>query len=370
MTTHPLPALTLSEAIQTQFRLVDVIHRHFDGHEALQAGDFGGVPGLGRPHATAKVEAVLAEMFGVEDATLVVGAGTGAIRAALMAALPPGASVLVHDVPMYATTGVTFRAMGIRRLVADFNDCDARRAALMRRPDMVYLQHARQMLEDSFDTAEVIAEARELAPDALILVDDNYTIFTVPKSGVELGADLSAFSLFKLLGEPGVGCVLGRDDLIAKLRDDAYSGGSKIQGPTAVASLRQMVYAPVALAIQAQVVDEVVARINAGEVPGVRRAHRANHQECSVLAELDDALVGQVLEVAWHHGATTYPVGAQSRHETAVFIYRLSRAMCEADPAMAARMLRVNPFRSGADTVIRVLTAAVAEASGSTGLPS
>jgi hypothetical protein len=362
VTTHPLPSLSLSEAMDMQFRLVDIIHRHFDGREALEAGDYGAVPGLGRPHSTAKVEAVLAEFFGAEDAALVAGAGTGAIRAALMASLQPGASVLVHNVPMYATTGVTFRAMGIDRRGVDLNDRDARRKALAEGPTMVYLQHARQMLEDSFDTAEVIAEARELAPNALVMVDDNYTIMTVPKSGVEIGSDLSAFSIFKLLGEAGVGCVMGRGDLIAKVRDDAYSGGSKIQGPPAVASLRQMVYAPVSYAIQAQVADEVVERLNAGEVPGIQRAYRANHQECALLAELDEPLVSRVLDVAWKHGATVYPVGSQSRHETAVMVYRLSRAMCEADPAMAERMLRVNPFRAGADTIVRVLRASIEDA--------
>jgi hypothetical protein len=42
--------------------------------------------------------------------------------------------------------------------------------------------------------------------------------------------------------------------------------------------------------------------------------------------------------------------------------YRLSRAMCEADPALAERMIRVNPFRAGPDTVVRVLADAVAAA--------
>jgi cystathionine beta-lyase/cystathionine gamma-synthase len=362
MTTYPLVSMTLAEAIEMQFRMVDIMHRHFDGQEALQAGDYGAVPGLGRPHSTARVEAVLAELFGAEDAALVAGAGTGAIRAALMASLPPGSSVLVHGVPIYATTDVTFRAMGIELVRVDLNDRQARQDALQQGPAMVYLQHARQLLEDSFDTEEVVAEARRLAPKAIVMVDDNYAIMTVPRSGIEIGADLSAFSTFKLLGEAGVGCVMGRRDLIAQVRDDAYSGGSKIQGPAAVATMRQMVYAPVALAIQAQVADEVVERLNAGEVPGIRRAFRANHQECALLAELDEPLVPAVLDVAWKHGATTYPVGSQSRHETAVMVYRLSRAMCEADPAMAERMLRVNPFRAGADTVVRVLRASVDDA--------
>jgi hypothetical protein len=36
--------------------------------------------------------------------------------------------------------------------------------------------------------------------------------------------------------------------------------------------------------------------------------------------------------------------------------------MCEADPALAERMIRVNPFRAGPDTVVRVLADAVAAA--------
>src|SRR5438477_10410611 len=122
MQTHPIPQLSLPEAIALQHRLVDLIHRHFDGREILEAGDYGADPALGRPRFTAKVETVLAELFEVEDAVLVRGAGTGAIRAALMALLAPGDAVLVHDAPVYATTAVTFRAMGIQARRANFND--------------------------------------------------------------------------------------------------------------------------------------------------------------------------------------------------------------------------------------------------------
>lgn len=360
--THPLPQLTLDEAQVYQFRLVDLLHRHFNGREALEAGDYGAPPGLGRPRSTAKVEAVLAEFFHADDAVLVPGAGTGAIRSSLMATLDPGAAVLVHDVPMYATSAVTFRAMGLERWPVDLNDGAARRVTLQRGPAMVYLQHSRTMLEDAYDTAEVIAEARELAPTATILVDDNYTALQVPRIGVELGADLSAFSLFKLFGEPGVGCVIGRGDLIAKIRDDAYSGGSKIQGPVAIATLKMMVFAPVALAVQSEVVTRVVERLNAGEVAGIRRAHPGNHQERSILIELAQPIAQRVFDVAWRFGAGPYPVGSQSRFETNILIYRLSRAMCEADPVLAERMIRVSPFRAGPDTVVRVLTEAIAMA--------
>lgn len=360
--TSPLRYLTVAEATDLQFRLVDLISRHFDGRQALEAGDYGAPPELGRPAATARVERVIAALFGAEDAALVAGAGTGAIRAGLMACLSPGSPVVLHDVPMYATTAVTFRAMGLERRAVDLNDPRARRDVLARGASMVYLQHARQMLDDHFATEEVIAEARALCPASIVMADDNYTIMQVPRSGLELGADLSAFSLFKLLGEPGVGCVMGRADLIARVRDDAYSGGSKIQGPAAVASLRQMAYAPVALAIQHQVVQEVVGRLAGGEVPGIARAMVGSHQECSVLVETEEPLTAKVLEVAWRHGATTYPVGSQSRFETGVMIYRLSRAIREADPARAERMIRISPFRAGPDTVIRVLAASLAAA--------
>jgi hypothetical protein len=354
--------MTVPEAMDLQFRLVDLIHQNFDGRQALEAGDYGAPPDLGRPRATAQVERVITALFGAEDAALVAGAGTGAIRAGLMACLTPGSPVVVHDVPMYATTAVTFRAMGLERRGVDLNDPGARQEVLRGGASMVYLQHARQMLDDHFSTEEVIADARALSPASIVMVDDNYTIMQVPRSGLELGADLSAFSLFKLLGEPGVGCVMGRADLVARVRDDAYSGGSKIQGPAAVASLRQMVYAPVALAIQSQVVQEVVGRLADGEIPGIRRAMIGSHQECSILIETEEPLTARVLEVAWRHGATTYPVGSQSRFETGVMIYRLSRAIREADPARAARMMRVSPFRAGPDTVVRILSAALADA--------
>jgi hypothetical protein len=360
--TSPFRQLTVAEGTEFQFRLVDLMHRHFDGRSILEAGDYGAPPELGRPHTTAKVEAVFADFFGSDDAALVAGAGTGALRAALMASLEAGASVVVHSPPMYSTTRVTFRAMGLRTTRVDFNDVAARRTAFADNPAMVHLQHARSMLEDAFSPAEVIADAKRIAPESIVLVDDNYAAMQVPKIGVELGADLSAFSLFKLLGEPGVGLVVGRGDLVARIREDAYSGGSKIQGPVALATLKAVVQAPVMLAIQTEVVGEVVERLNAGEIPGIVRAEIGQHQERTVLAELDQPITERVLDCAGQFGATTYPVGSQSRHETNVMIYRLSRAMCEARPDLATRMLRISPFRSGPDTVMRVLGAAVAAA--------
>jgi hypothetical protein len=352
---YPLVQWTVAEAQLAQYRLVEAFRRNFDGIEALQAGDYGAPGDLGRSRATAKVEAALAEFFDAEEVVLVPGAGTGALRNALMASLNPGANVVLHSAPPYATSSVTFRAMGLNLLPCDLNSREALEALLESRPVMLYLQHSRQRLEDHYDLAELIAVARQASPGTLVLVDDNYTALQVPKIGIQLGADLSAFSLFKLLGEPGVGCVAGDHALVAKIRADNYSGGTKIQGPVAMASYRALVYAPVAFAIQAEVVDAVVARVNAGHVPGAARAFVGNHQERSALIELEEASAQDVITEAVKHGAAPYPVGAQSRYEISPMVYRLSRAMCEDDPELARRMIRVTPFRAGEESVIDIL---------------
>lgn len=360
MTTVPLPQWTVAEATEAQFRLVDAFHREFDGYEALEAGDYGAPADLGRSRMTAKVERVLAEFFGAEDAVLTPGAGTGALRSALMASLAAGASVLVHDFPVYTTTAVTFRAMGLQVATCDFNDAVQLRTALAARPDMLYVQHARQRLDDAYNAAEVIAATRAITPATVVLVDDNYTALAVPQIGTQLGADLSAFSLFKLLGEPGVGCVVGAARLTEKIRTDNYSGGTKIHGPVAIATLKALVYAPVALAIQSEVTIEVVRRLNEGAVPGVARAYVANHQERGALVEFDRPIAVRVAEEAHRFGAAPYPVGSQSRVEVSAMIYRMSRAMCEHDPALAERMVRAQPFRAGPDTLVRILSDTVA----------
>jgi hypothetical protein len=353
--THPLTQWTLDEAIAAQWRLVDLIQREFDGREALEAGDWGAPPDLGRSRATARVERVLARFFDAEDATLVQGAGTGAIRSAVIACAQPGARVLVHDFPPYATTAVTFRAMGLRVERCDLHDVEAVVRALATGPGLVLLQHARQRLDDRHVLADVIGAARALAPGATVLVDDNYAALQVPRIGVQQGADLSAFSLFKLLGEPGVGCVVGAADRIARIRADNDSGGSRVHGPVAVATLKGLVHAPVALAIQALSVERLVAALNRGAVAGIARAHIGNHQERSALVELEEPVAARVVETAWRFGALPYPVGAQSRHEVGALVYRLSRAMAADAPALAARTVRVIPYRSGPETAERIL---------------
>ncbi len=74
MKTFPLQSLTLIEAQQKQFALVDTICRHFPGSEFLTCGDLGLTPGLNQPRITQRVEQVLADAFHAQAAALVQGA--------------------------------------------------------------------------------------------------------------------------------------------------------------------------------------------------------------------------------------------------------------------------------------------------------
>ncbi|HCR6933507.1 TPA: aminotransferase, partial [Shigella flexneri] len=55
MKTFPLQSLTLAEAQQKQFALVDTICRHFPGSEFLAGGDLGLTPSLNQPRITQRV---------------------------------------------------------------------------------------------------------------------------------------------------------------------------------------------------------------------------------------------------------------------------------------------------------------------------
>ncbi|MDR2259270.1 MAG: aminotransferase [Treponema sp.] len=360
MRTFPLPALTLDEAIEKQFALVKAITGHFSGAEFLSTGDLGLVPGLGRPRSTAGAEAVLAEFFGQEDAVLVRGAGTGSIREALQAAFFPGASVFIHDAPPYPTTKASFEALGLKTIAADFNNPAERGGAYKRSgAHGALVQLARQKPDDSYDYEDLIASLKAALPDKPVITDDNYAVMKVPRIGCEAGADLSCFSLFKLLGPEGLGCVAGKKIYVEKIRGGHYSGGVQVQGHEAMEALRALVYAPAALAIQARVCDEVVNRLCSGEVPGVSNAFAANAQSRVIIVELEKPDAPEVLKRAERFGAAPYPVGSESRYEITPLFYRVSGTFLKSDPSLISRMLRINPMRSGADTVLDILRRAM-----------
>lgn len=356
--TFPLATVALDDAITRQFRLLEATAAHFEGPQLFEA-DAGVVPGLGRPRTTARVEAVLADFFGAEDAAFVQGAGTGAIRAALNAAVRAGDPLLIHRAPVYRTTEVTLRGIGVRTVEVDFNDRAALREALASgRFRWAYVQHTRQRLADSYDPAEVLAACR--AAGVRTLVDDNYAVMRTPAAGVELGADASCFSLFKLHGPEGIGVVVGARDLVAHIRRDNYSGGGQVQGHQALDALRALTHVPVMWAVQSQVGAEVAERLAAGEVAGVAEVRIANAQDRCLLVRLDRPVAKELPAVAARFGAAPYPVGSNSRYEIAPLFYRMSSSALDDSPELADWTVRINPMRAGADLVVDILRRSLA----------
>ncbi|GAA1371136.1 aminotransferase class V-fold PLP-dependent enzyme [Streptomyces beijiangensis] len=351
--TYPLATVPFDDAVRNQFRLLESTAAHFEGTQLFEA-DAGVVPGLGRPRTTARVEAVLAHYFGAEDAALVQGAGTGAIRAALSAAVGPGDPLLIHRAPVYRTTAVTLRGLGVDCTEVDFNDQAALQEALgSGRFRWAYVQHTRQRLADSYDPGDVIAACRTAG--VRTIVDDNYAVMRVPASGAELGADASCFSLFKLHGPEGVGVVVGSRDLVEHVRADNYSGGGQVQGHQALDALRALTHVPVMWSIQSQVGAEVAERLTAGEVPGVAEVRIANAQDRCLLVRLDRPVARELPTAAARHGAAPYPVGSNSRYEIAPLFYRMSSSALDDAPELADWTVRINPMRAGADLVIEIL---------------
>jgi hypothetical protein len=345
--------MTLDEAAEAQFRLVKTIGDHFPRDQSLSNGDLGVTDLWGRPKATAAVEACLADFFQAEDAVLVTGAGTGALRAALFASVSPGSGLLHHTAPVYETTAVTLAAMSLTAVPTDFN-----RLADLREPFSVgaaLVGHARQTLEDSYDLPAVILQLRRLIGTTAIIVDENYAVLKAQQVGVQLGADLSTFSAFKLFGPAGVGVVLGRRALVDTIRNQNRSGGCQVQGIDALNTLRGMVHVPVQAALQAQVARDVARRLNEGEIRGITSAVMTNNAETIVLAQLAEPKARQFVAEAARAGAASHPVGAESWYELVPLIYRVSKAMTVADPSTADWVVRINPNRGGAGHCMALL---------------
>ncbi len=353
--TWPLKMISLQQEIENQYRLVDIMHRHFNGFEALEAGDYGCHIDYGRPKRTVKVEEVLAEYFGTEDAALVRGGGTGAIRALCFATIKSGDRILVHEAPMYKTTQITLEGLGANIIRTDFNDFANIESELKNGIDVLYIQRVRQHLHDRYDAIEIIEKVRKIDDKVKIIVDENYAVNKVAQVGAAVGADASTFSMFKLLGTPGIGLIVGKRELIDIVHQQNYSGGGQVQGPEAMEVLRSLVNNPVLLGVQGLAVDEITERLNSGEVPHVEKALKANIEERIILVKLDLPIAREVISRAIELGGLPHPVGSESRFEIQTLFYRVAKVMLDADPIYGKYVIRINPMRSGPDTVIRIL---------------
>lgn len=357
--TYPLSSISIEQAQIKQFELVDCICQEFTGLDFLQLGDLGVKSPFNKPDTTQKAEKVLARFFQSESAVFVRGAGTGALRLCFASCVSKKRKALVHDSPIYSTTLSTFEMMQIEPVYVDFSDQQACASACRSNDlDFILIQTTRQKLSDHYDLKEVI-QCFKSACRLPIIVDDNYAVMKIDQIGVECGADLSAFSAFKLLGPEGVGIVVGKKEYCDKINQVNYSGGSQVQGFEALEVLRGMTYAPVLLAIQAKVGEECCDRLNKHEIPGIKSAFIANAQSKVLLVEFETEIAERVLYFAQQQGAAPHPVGAESKYEITPMFYRVSGTFLKSDASLKKRMIRINPMRSGANTVLRILSESI-----------
>ncbi len=365
MKTYPLESISLEKAKEKQFKIVDCAMHYFKGQEFLTRGDLGVRQPDNQPLTTKKVEKAIAEIFDSEDCILVRGSGTGAIRYGLSSMVKHNEKMLVHEAAIYSTTATSIEMLGIEIVKADYNNLEDIQRAINENEDIVcaLIQYTRQKIDDRYDMKEVI-EAIKKKKDIPIICDDNYAVFKVDKISCQLGADLSCFSTFKLQGPEGIGCIVGKKKYIDEIRKMHYSGGCQTQGWEALEVLRGFVYAPVMLAIASETAEEILKRLNDGEIKGIKKACLANAQSKVLIVEFEKPIAKQVLIEAEKLGALPFPVGAESKYEFAPLFYRVSGTFLKTDPTLIDKMIRVNPNRAGAETVIAVLRKSIEAVEG------
>ena len=363
MKAYPLRSISLEEAKKKQFRMIDCITRHFNGSDILSRGDLGVRQPDNQPLTTKKAEKAVADFFGREASIMVRGAGTGAIRYALASVLKANEKILIHKAPIYSTTRTSFEMLGLVPVEADFNKKEEMIRVLKENEDIkaALVQHSRQQIEDSYELSEVIETIKKIK-DIPVIIDENYAVMKTEKIGCEIGADLSCFSAFKLQGPEGIGLVVGKKEYIDRIRKMHYSGGCQTQGHEALDVLRGLVNAPVSLVIQAEVSNEVLERLKNNEIKGIKDAAIVNAQSKVLIVELEKENAKEVLKEAEKLGALPNPVGSESKYEIVPLFYKVSGTFLAKDPTLIDKMIRINPNRAGADTVIRILKESIERA--------
>ena len=85
-------------------------------------------------------------------------------------------------------------------------------------------------------------------------------------------------------------------------------------------------------------------------------------KERIILVKLDLPIAREVIEKAIGYGALPHPVGSESRYEVQALFYRIAKVMIDEDPILSRYVIRINPMRSGPDTVIRILKNSIRDA--------
>ncbi|GHL47426.1 hypothetical protein ECZU29_22760 [Escherichia coli] len=248
--------------------------------------------------------------------------------------------------------------MGLTLITADFNDLLALKQVVdEQQPDAALVQHTRQQPQDGYILADVLATLRSAGVPAL--TDDNYAVMKVARIGCECGANVSTFSCFKLFGPEGVGAVVGDADVINRIRATLYPAAARFRALRRWKSCVAGVCASDARGAGG-VSERLLALLNGGAVPEVKSAVIANAQSKVLIVEFHQPIAARVLEEAQKRGALPYPVGAESKYEIPPLFYRLSGTFRQVNPQLEHYAIRINPNRSGEETVLRILRESIA----------
>lgn len=194
--------------------------------EAISWSGAGNVPIYTRNGGVnqAALERKLAALEHGDDA-VVLASGVAALHAVFFTLLRSGDHVVVADQTYAATFELFTRLLpekyGITATLVDTSDLDAVRAAI--RPETV-LVHTETIANPTTRVADVAALAR-IAHEAGALFSIDSTFSPPPvATPLTLGADLVVHSLTKYVnghGDAMGGAVIGRAELIQRIRDDA-----------------------------------------------------------------------------------------------------------------------------------------------------
>ena len=355
--------MSLDQAMAAQFRLVDIAQRVM-GSDEVFAADYGqvrdlatvGFGGGGRPRATARVEEVLARFFESEDAVLVHGAGSGAIRAMLNASAAPGRGILLHDAHPYKTTLPAMEHMGLDIAFADCNDAAALERSLRRQP-----------AGDGLPPARAAAARRPLRPGR----DDPADPGRRDRAGADRrrrqlrgtagGADRRAAGS-RRLGAVALQAARARSgrrgagpaETTERIRRDLSSAGVQVQGPAgdggaARAGLRASRACGAGRGGRRDR-GAINERIAAGALPYVARAFAAQPGVRCAVVVFDRPVAEEFLQSAWRNGSPSQSVGEESQYEFLPLFTYLASTFLKATPELQRWAIRINPLRGGPDT--------------------
>ena len=224
--------------------------------EGIVESDLAGSTGYGYDDAArARYESLLARVLGTQRALarLSIVSGTHAIVAALAACTPPGRTLLSISGRPYDTLrnaiceapfSLVRQGVAYREIALDGDgsiDLKALERELARDPNAtIFVQRSRGYApRRSLSVAEcerAIRGVKQLAPNAIVLVDNCYGELVEEREPSHAGADLIMGSLIKNLGgslAPAGAYVAGRAELVERVAARIYAPGlGDALGPT------------------------------------------------------------------------------------------------------------------------------------------